>query len=160
MPQYNLEARFVPEGQPARLDAATVAALWELYVEICRHWRNVAEPEKMKSRFVAFLENRMDFDACYAVEYRQAVAVIAELTKERGRDMAYRFLLSDREAQNTPPVSRLERARQRVAGEFIKLQLSLGGFKGFTGARNFPGYIAGTNGSGPTPYRTYPGAKP
>ena len=48
MAQYNLDARFVPEGQPARLDAATVVALWELLVEICRHWQNVTEPEKLK----------------------------------------------------------------------------------------------------------------
>ena len=153
MSKYNLASRHFAAHEQIALDAKTVDGLWNLFLAICRHWANVSDPSTMKTRFLAFLSNRIEINANYATEYQRALEVIAELTQERGEQEAYAFLLTNPEANNPPPQTPLQRARQLVANEFITLQISLGGFKDFTGAINYPGYIAGVNGSGPAPYR-------
>jgi hypothetical protein len=154
MSKYNIAARHFAGLEENALTPETVAGFWRLFVAICRQWDNVADPSTMQTRFRGFLGNRVERNPSYVMEYRNAVAVIAELTQERGEQEAYNFLLTNAEAAHSPPETPLQRARQRVANEFINLQLSLGGFRAFTGARNYPGYIAGVNGSGPAPYRT------
>lgn len=154
MSKYNLPNPQLASLAQADLDAATVAGLWELFVQICIFWKNVPNPEPMYTRFESFLGNRIERDPNYVSEYRNAVEVIKELVKEKGPAEGYRFLLTNQQAGNAPAQTSLQRARQRVVNEFIQLQLSLGGFKDFTQAINYPGYIAGVNGTGPTPYRT------
>jgi hypothetical protein len=149
-------ARFL-QGETNSLDQATAEVIWRLFLAICARWQNVAEPEKMKSRVAAFLLNRIQMDTCYSAEYRDAAQVLDELQARLGSwEAACEFLLSDPGANMAPPSSKLQRARQKVANELCALQLALGGFAAFGGAKNYPGFISGVNGDGPVPYRTLP----
>lgn len=137
------------------LDESTWSTLWDLFLAICERWQNVPDPELLKSDLITFVKNRVEMDANYTEDYASAARVIRDLVADRGREAAYTYLLTDAGANLKPPTTRLARARQRVANEFILLQLSLGGFGAFGGALNYPGYIAGANLPGHTPYRTY-----
>lgn len=137
------------------LDESTWSTLWDLFLALCERWQNIPEPDLLKSDLITFVKNRVEVDANYAEDYVSAARLIRELEAERGRDAAYAYLLTDPGANLKPPTTRLARARQRVANEFIMLQLSLGGFAAFGGALNYPGYIAGANLPGKTPYRTF-----
>ncbi len=156
MANYHLEARTsARQHQEAPLDPATMDAMWRLFVEIGRFWRNVDRPERMKSNFVVFLGNRIQLNPGYVDEYRNAAAVIAELVADYGDPAGYRKLFTDPQANLAPPTTRMARARQLVSNEFVALQLALGGFKAFGGAKNYLGFIAGANLPGHTPYRKY-----
>ncbi|HEV7404253.1 MAG TPA: hypothetical protein VGO11_15030 [Chthoniobacteraceae bacterium] len=155
MPKYDLQSNHFAGLEEDRLDAATIDALWQLFVRICERWQNVPSAAALRTRWLGFLSNRIEIDPLYVTHYRNAVAVIEELKRQPAIPAAYEFLLTDAEANNAPPQTPLQRTRQSVANEFIAFQLSVGGFKEFTGALNYPGYIAGWNGDGPAPYRTY-----
>ena len=99
----------------------------------------------MKSNFLVFGSNRIALNPNYLAKYRSAAAVIAELFAELGEAGAYEQLFTDAAASLSPPASKLARARQLVANEFVSLQMALGGFKAFGGAENYFGYIDGPN---------------
>ncbi len=139
-----------PKGE---LDPETVELLWQLFVKICDRWGNVPDSGTMKTRFLRFLSNRIKMNPAYLDHYRKAVKEIERLKQDTQIPDAYEHLFTNPEANNPPIQSSLQIARQLVSNEFISLQLSLGGFKEFTGAINYPGYIAGWNGDGPPPYR-------
>lgn len=130
------------------LDATTLAAMWELFVQIGKFWGTVDDPSGMKSQWLVFINNRIRTNPTYVMEYRNA----AELIEAMGEN-AYETLFTDYFANIAPPTTRLARARQLVSNEFVTLQLALGGFKVF-GAKNHPGYFGGANIKGKTPYRT------
>lgn len=153
MHKYDLPARHGSPNAGDALDATTLDALWQLFSAICERWQNVAEPLTMKSRLLQFVHGRVLLRPEYASHYRTAAGVIAELQAEHGAQ-SFEFLFTDAAAGKAPPQTRLQITRQLVSNEFISLQLSLGSFKAFTGAINYPGYIAGWNGDGPAPYRT------
>jgi hypothetical protein len=157
MARYDLSVSQLNRAEFDTLDQATVDGLWELFIAICDRWKNVPDPDAMRSRFGTFLSNRIEQDPRYLLEYQRAVEVVAELRQEKGRAGAYEFLLTDPGAGANPPNTRLQHARQYVSNEFITLQLSLGAFQAFSGATNYPGYIRGVNGEGPAPYRTFEG---
>jgi hypothetical protein len=159
MTKYNLPSGHAMATDVSAIDRETAEAIWQLFRAICRRWGNVADPDSLKTRVASFLLNRIQLDACYVAEYREAVKVIEELALEHGGlEAAYEVLLTDPLANMAPPFTKLQRARQKVANELISLQLALGGFAFFGQARNYPGYISGVNGSGPAPYRVYPPA--
>ena len=153
MSKYNLPAKTFAGLEETGLDAETIEGLWQLFVAICARWQN-AEPQTMRTRFIGFLSNRIELHPEYVSHYRLALTAIADLRRENG-ERAYEVLFTSPQAITTPPQTPLQIARQLVSNEFIALQLSLGGFKSFTGAINYPGYIAGWNGDGPAPYRVY-----
>ena len=154
MPKYDLPSKNFAGLEDKALDMQTVEDMWQLFVAICARWQNVSEPLAMKTRFLGFLSNRIELHPEYLSHYRTAAAVIAELRGVHG-ERTYEFVFTNPEANNAPPQTPLQITRQLVSNEFIALQLSLGGFKEFTGAINYPGYIAGWNGDGPAPYRSY-----
>lgn len=154
MPKYDLSEKAFAALHEGELEPETVEKLWQLFRKICERWGNVPEPETMKTRFLRFLSNRIKMNKAYVTHYRTAVRVIDELKQKLGVDGAYEHLFTHPESNNPPHDSLLQQTRQLVSNEFISLQLSLGGFKAFTGAINYPGYIAGWNGDGPPPYRT------
>jgi len=154
MPKYDLPSKHSAGFENDQLETETVESMWLLFAAICARWQNIAEPLTMKTRFLGFLSNRIELHPEYVSHYRTAATVITELREVHG-DGAYEFLFTDPNANIAPPQTPLHITRQLVSNEFIALQLSLGGFKEFTGAINYPGYIAGWNGDGPSPYRTY-----
>lgn len=157
MTQYHLEARHHarPHQEPFP-DERTLNRLWGLFVAIGTFWQNNAEPQRMRSNLLVFIANRIKVDLAYAAEYDNAAEVLDELIAELGEPGAYEKLLTDPQANISPPTTRLARARQKVSNEFVALQLALGGFKAF-GATNYLGYIGGANIEGQLPYRGYEG---
>lgn len=135
-------------------DERTMGSLWRLFEAIGRFWENDPHPEDMKSNFVVFLTNRIQLDPRYLDEYRNAAEVVEELVRELGAPAGYEKLFTDPQAMISPPTTKLARARQLVSNELVALQLSLGGFKAFGGAKNYLGYIGGANVDGAPPYRT------
>jgi hypothetical protein len=108
MAKYDLSVSQLNRGEFDTLDQATVDGLWELFIAICDRWKNVPDPNAMRSRFSTFLSNRIEQDPRYVLEYQRAVEVIAELNQEKGRAGAYEFLLTDPGAGASPPNTRLQ----------------------------------------------------
>jgi hypothetical protein len=131
------------------------AAMWEIFVHIGKFWQNMEDPTPYKSLLYSFMLNRINRHPIYQEYYVLAEKAMAELIAEKGKDKAYEYLFTDKDAANTPPETIIALTRQVVANEFMALQLSLGGFKAF-GAKNYCGYIGGAYIPGkPAPYRTF-----
>lgn len=149
------EERYV---NPARaLVAATEpsvrAAMFDLFSAIGVFWGTVTDSEPFRLRLYNFMENRIDLDPLYEKYYLSAAAVLIDLLQQHGNPGGYEFLFTDPTATKTPPLTPLAITRQKVANEFIALQMSLGGFLAF-GAKNAPGFFGGVNDpSRPPPYR-------
>jgi hypothetical protein len=136
------------DGSP--LNQETMETLWQLFVQICLFWTNADNVHQYKSRFEAFIINRIEFDSQYRLFYVRAAQGINSLIAAKGEIIGYPFLFTD-QSLNTPPAETdWQIARQKVANEFVALQLSLGGFKAF-GATNYCGYICGPNIPGEAP---------
>jgi len=155
MQSYSLPSKQLAGVEESGIDEALIENLWGVFLAICRHWQNVPEPELMKTRFLGFLSNRIELHPEYLSYYRTAATEIERLAERSGREQAYLELLTDPSLAKGEADTGLKIARQKVSNEFISLQLSLGGFKSFVGAINYPGYIGGWNGDGPAPYRTH-----
>lgn len=161
MKRYMHEARHNPfENEKLSVATQVQESMWELFLAIGKFWGNApAQPEEnLKSQLVTFMQNRILFDNNYLTHYLNAMEVIAELKEQLGDDKAYEFLFTNPGANIAPPTTRLAHVRQKVSNEFISLQLALGGFQAFGGAKNYIGYFGGANIPGQTPpYRTYGG---
>jgi hypothetical protein len=158
MEKYNLEARYNPFDKEAiNIDDAVFESMWKLFQAIGKFWSNEEHPENMKSSLLVFMQNRILLNCEYNKQYINAKEVIDELIdKNKGdENLAYAFLFTNPGANIAPPTTKLAHTRQKVSNEFISLQLALGGFKVFGGAKNYLGYFGGANIEGNTPYRTY-----
>lgn len=155
MPKFDLPGKQFAGLEEDTLSQEVIDGLWLLFSKICERWDNVPDVKALHSRWLGFLSNRIEMNPLYVTYYRNAVAVIEELKAQRGEAAAYEFLFTDPEANLSPPQTMLQQTRQMVSNEFISFQLSVGGFRKFTGATNYPGYIAGWNGEGEAPYRVY-----
>ncbi|MEZ4785261.1 MAG: hypothetical protein R3F28_14465 [Candidatus Kapaibacterium sp.] len=154
--KYDMEALHHPYPYQEELPTQqTMDAMWRLFLAIGEFWEIDADIEAMSSNLVVFMSNRIQVNPTYVAEYANAEEVIDELISELGEAEAYKKLFTDPSANISPPTTKLARARQLVSNEFVALQLALGGFKTFGGAKNYLGYISGANIEGDTPYRTY-----
>lgn len=137
------------------LDESVFASMWTLFRHIGKHWQNMDDPSPYRSQLYSFMLNRINLRPIYRDYYLLAATVTRQLVEQYGEDQAYVFLFTDADAAKAPPETPLALTRQKVANEFMALQLSLGGFKAF-GAVNYCGYIGGANIPGqPAPYRTF-----
>jgi hypothetical protein len=117
------------------------------------------DPEPYRSQLYTFMLNRISLRPIYQSYYVLAKTVMDELITTYGEEQAYVFLFTDKDAAQSPPETPLAVTRQKVANEFMALQLSLGGFKAW-GAINYCGFIGGPNIPGqPAPYRTFGGGQ-
>lgn len=125
--------------------------LWKIFLKIAEYWPSEdVNVSQMKSRFRIFISNRIMADSKYLFEYINALKLVRP--NEQQTD-PYRNLFFNPAANVFPPNTPVARARQYVSNEFIKLYLSLGGFKAFDKSlKNYPGFIAGTNTEASTPY--------
>lgn len=141
--------------EPSLLSDETYVAMWQIFVHIGKFWQNMDDPTPYKLQLYSFMLNRINLRPIYSIYYISAQKVMAKLIAEKGEDKAYEFLFTDKDAAKTPPETLIALTRQKVANEFMALQLSLGGFKAF-GAENYCGYIGGANIPGqPAPYRSF-----
>lgn len=141
------------------LSAEVYEAMFGLFVQICHFWGNLDAPEQYRSRLLAFMDNRIRLHPEYRSIYASAKRTMDEMIAKMGQAEAYRTLFTDKAANQAPPETSLALVRQKVSNEFIVFQLSQGGFKAFTGAINYPSFIAGAFVPGkPAPYRTAQGA--
>ncbi|WKV52474.1 MULTISPECIES: hypothetical protein [Dickeya] len=148
--QHYLSAQLAPLG------TTTLDAMWQLFVHIGKFWRNLDDSPTYQPLLYSFMANRIDIDPLYQQYYATAQTVIAQLIQEHGQESAYTFLFTDASANQPPALTPLTITRQKVSNEFVALQLSLGGFKSFGGALNYPGYFGGANVPGaPAPYRSF-----
>lgn len=137
------------------LDENVFASMWTLFGHIGKYWQNMDDPSPYRSQLYSFMLNRINLRPIYRDYYLLAATVTRQLVEQYGEDQAYVFLFTDADAAKAPPETSLALTRQKVANEFMALQLSLGGFKAF-GAVNYCGYIGGANIPGqPAPYRTF-----
>jgi len=151
---YNRKVYHAAKSEDLIISDALFEDMWQIFVHICKFWRNLDQPENYKQEFLAFVNNRISLDPSYVYEYQNASEIVKELIYEYGDvDKAYEVLFTDKSAIDDPPSTLLGRARHKVSNEFIVFQLSVGGFK-FAGATNSLGYISGANIKGKTPYRT------
>lgn len=146
-------------NHPANIGAEPLApevyeGMFELFEHICSFWANLDDPQSFKSRLFVFMDNRIKLHPEYRSIYSHAKQTLDDLIQKLGKAEAYKTLFTDPAANQAPPETPLALARQKVSNEFIAFQVSQGGFKAFTGAINFPGYIAGAFIPGePAPYR-------
>lgn len=140
-------------------DPQVFASMWNMFVHIGKFWQNMDDPEPYRQNLYTFMENRISLRPIYHEYYAMARRVTDELIASMGEDQAYAYLFTDAGAAQQPPETPLAVTRQKVANEFMALQLSVGGFKVW-GATNLPSYIGGANIPGqPAPYRTFEGAQ-
>ncbi|MEH6461747.1 hypothetical protein [Chitinimonas sp. JJ19] len=151
---YQTPAKHPLSAELPALDDATYAAMWALFCHIGKYWQNMPDPEPFRSQLYSFMLNRINLRPVYRDYYLFAAATLRGLIEQHGEDGAYAFLFTDTDANKAPPETALAVTRQKVANEFMALQLSLGGFKAF-GAINYCGFIGGANIPGQAaPYRT------
>jgi hypothetical protein len=137
------------------LETEVYEAMFELFEQICSFWSNLNNPSQFKSRLFVFMDNRIRLHPEYRSIYSHAKTTMDNLVKDMGKADAYKTLFTDTAANQAPPETPLALTRQKVSNEFIAFQVTQGGFKTFTGAINYPGYIAGAFIPGePAPYRT------
>jgi hypothetical protein len=145
---------FVEEAPAA--PARQTETLWSLFVAIGDHWSLGDDPARYRSRFLTFMENRVNLNPLYRETYRDGAALIDAMVTELGANRAFERIFTDKPliSPSGVPATPLETLQRFVVNEFIALRLALGSFKAF-GAINYPGYPAGANIEGqPIPYRS------
>lgn len=152
---YQTPAKHPLSADLPPLDESVFASMWTLFRHIGKYWQNMDDPSPYRSQLYSFMLNRINLRPIYRDYYLLAATVTRQLIEQYGEDQAYVYLFTDVDAAKAPPETPLALTRQKVANEFMALQLSLGGFKAF-GAVNYCGYIGGANIPGqPAPYRTF-----
>jgi hypothetical protein len=113
----------------------TVAArdkLWEIFVEIGRAWDNVPDDSAgLRSSWLEFIEAKTQKQPSYVGEYANAVSVVQELVELYGREKAFAQLFFVTGAGDGPPLTRLAHVKKYVVNEFIRVQITASGFRGF-----------------------------
>jgi hypothetical protein len=127
--------------------------LWEIFVEIGRAWKNVPNDSAgLRSSWLEFIEAKTTRPPSYVGEYANAVSVVQELVGLMGREEALqRLFFNSGVSQKTPPVTRLDHVKRYVVDEFIVVQVTASGFRGFAESifspnrsLNYTGFIRGS----------------
>ncbi|HEY0312909.1 MAG TPA: hypothetical protein VGC56_10495 [Allosphingosinicella sp.] len=134
------------------LPGAAREKLWEIFVEIGRTWQNVRNDSAgLRSSWLEFVEAKTKSPPSYVGEYANGVSVMQELVGLLGREEAYRMLFFASGVPDKPPVTRLAHAKKYVVDEFIAVQITASGFRGFVDNEfstnrplNYAGFIRGS----------------
>jgi hypothetical protein len=127
--------------------------LWEIFVEIGRAWENVPNDSAgLRSSWLEFIEAKVTRSPSYAGEYANAVSVMHELVGVLGREWAYQQLFfNSGVSPKDPPVTRLAHLKRYVVDEFIAVQITASGFRGFADSifspnrpLNYAGFVRGS----------------
>lgn len=127
--------------------------LWEIFVEIGRAWENVPNDSAgLRSSWLEFIEAKTTRSPNYVGEYANAVSVMQELVGGLGREWAYQQLFfNSGVSAKDPPVTRLAHLKRYVVDEFIAVQVTASGFRGFADSifspnrpLNYAGFVRGS----------------
>jgi hypothetical protein len=126
--------------------------LWELFQAIGENWSNtIYESNNQRSSWYEMLKAKTENAPNYTGEYVNAIYVLNELYAQYGRKEAFYKLFFESGIDNdAPPTNRLAHCKIYVVNEFIRVQITAGGFKswgtkyGSEQALNYHGFLGGT----------------
>jgi hypothetical protein len=131
-------------GEGHKLTTYEREALWNIFVEIGRCWKNTLfDSANLKSTWLEFIEAKTMTSPSYAAEYSSAVRVVDELIAQYGKKNAFKRLFFSNGIPSGPPLTRLAHAKKFVVDEFIRVNIVSSGFRSF-GGRNYNGYLGGS----------------
>ncbi len=129
--------------------------LWNLFNGIRGAWGSDAcRTEDMASQWREFIQLKVVGSPSYFEHYRSACELLSELRQTHG-DRLYQYLFFDGELHRHPD-ARLVEFKRYVVDEFIRVYVSLGGFRSF-GGKNYTGFVSGSRYRSQRPYRSYEG---
>lgn len=149
--QEKLSASLIfAEGQ--QLTHQNKEALWELFEAIGENWSNtIYNSNNQRSSWYEMLKAKTENAPNYTGEYVNAIYVLHELYALYGKKEAfYKLFFESGIAHDEPPTTRLAHCKVFVVNEFIRMQITAGGFKswgtkyGGEQARNYHGFLGGT----------------
>ena len=140
------------DHEDQHLSAAAREMLWTIFAEIGRAWGNVERDSAgLRSSWLEFVEAKTNQPPSYIGEYVNAVSVVQELIEIFGHEEAFSLLFFANGIPAGPPLTRLAHAKTYVVDEFIRVQITASGFRGFASDRfssnrslNYPGFIRGS----------------
>jgi len=138
------------EGQ--ELTHENKEALWEIFEAIGETWQNtIYNSNNQRSSWFEMLKAKTGNAPNYTGEYVNAIYVLNELYTQYGKKEAFKKLFFESGVDNSaPPTTRLAHCKVFVVNEFIRMQITAGGFKswgdanGGEQAKNYHGFLAGT----------------
>jgi hypothetical protein len=137
------------------LSAHEMGGLWTLFLAIHDSWGSEAcRPDDMASQWREFVQLKVNGSPTYLEHYRSASALLDELRQTHG-DRLYRFIFFDGELHRHAD-ARLAVLKRYVIDEFIRVYVSLGGFRSF-GGKNYTGFVSGSRYRSQRPYRSFEG---
>ncbi len=127
-------------------------ALWKIFEAIGENWFNtIYESNNQRSSWYEMIKAKTENAPNYTGEYVNAIYVLNELYQQYGEKEAFHKLFFESEVDNNaPPTTRLAHCKIYVVNEFIRVQITAGGFKswgeknGGEQARNYHGFLGGT----------------
>ncbi|CAL2089790.1 hypothetical protein [Tenacibaculum sp. 190524A02b] len=127
-------------------------ALWELFEAIGENWGNTTyHSNNQRSSWYEMLKAKTENAPNYSGEYVNAIYVLNELYEIYGKEQAYKKLFFESGVDNdAPPTTRLAHCKIFVVNEFIRMQVTAGGFKswgtkfGGERAKNYHGFLGGS----------------
>jgi hypothetical protein len=127
-------------------------ALWEIFEAIGVNWSNtIYDSNNQRSSWYEMLKAKTENAPNYTGEYVNAIYVMNELEAIYGIGGAYKKIFFESDVDNNaPPTTRLAHCKIFVINEFIRMQITAGGFKswgtkyGGEQAKNYSGFLGGT----------------
>lgn len=138
------------EGQ--HLTHQNKETLWDIFQAIGEYWFNTEHSShNQRSSWSEMITAKTQNAPNYTGEYVNAIYVLNELYTLYGKKEAFQKLFFESGIDNTaPPTTRLAHCKIYVVNEFIRVQITAGGFKswgtknGGEQAKNYHGFLGGS----------------
>lgn len=148
-----MDGEHFPGKDSLELSSGQMKELWGLFHAIHLTWGSDAyRAEDMASQWREFIQLKVDGMPSYIEHYKSACEQLCELRQTHGERL-YQFVFFDGELHRDAD-PRLAAFKRFVVDEFIRVYVSLGGFRSF-GGKNYTGFVAGSRYRSQRPYRSY-----
>lgn len=135
------------------LSDTELATLWDVLPAIEMAWQLEQVAFQLKSQWKDLIAARSREPNSYFAEFKNAAAVLAELSSLGPAEFADLVFFRTIVRQPSQVVTRLDHAKFFVINDFIRFLILSGGFKQF-GARNYSGFMGGSRFTDTPPVRT------